>query len=84
MFFRDDRRDQDEDRAEEELKPLSRNELQQRAMEHVKILEKKALQEQSKYNDSAPVQTTTREKSMIGGPPRTGGETGKTPPARQR
>ncbi|CAF4609855.1 unnamed protein product, partial [Rotaria magnacalcarata] len=59
----DDRRDPDEreDKGEEELKPLTREELKQRALEQVKNLERKALQEQNKYADMAP--TTTREKS---------------------
>jgi hypothetical protein len=59
----DDRRDPDEreDKGDDELKPLTREELKQRAAEHVKHLERKALQEQNKYNDTAL--STTREKS---------------------
>jgi hypothetical protein len=81
---RDDRRDPDdrEGRGEEELKPLTRDELKQRAIDHVRNLEKKALQEQNKYADSAH---TTRDKgttgtSRIG----SGGETEKTSTARGR
>ncbi|CAF4165116.1 unnamed protein product, partial [Rotaria sp. Silwood2] len=80
----DDRRDPDEkdDRAEEELKPLTREELKQRALEQVKNLERKALQEQNKYSDLAP--TTTREKSSASISRTGGGETGKPPTSRGR
>ncbi|CAF1032430.1 unnamed protein product [Rotaria sordida] len=80
----DDRRDFDEkeDRGEEELKPLTREELKQRALEQVKNLERKALQEQSKYADLAP--TTTREKSSTSISRTGGGETGKPPTSRGR
>jgi hypothetical protein len=62
----DDRRDPDEreDKGDDELKPLTREELKQRASEHVKHLERKALQEQNKYSDTAL--STVREKSAPG------------------
>ncbi|CAF4900114.1 unnamed protein product, partial [Rotaria magnacalcarata] len=80
----DDRRDPDEreDKGEEELKPLTREELKQRALEQVKNLERKALQEQNKYADMAP--TTTREKSSATMSRTGGGETGKPPTSRGR
>lgn len=80
----DDRRDPDEkeDKGDEELKPLTREELKQRALEQVKNLERKALQEQNKYNDIAP--TTAREKSSTVASRTGGGETGKTSTARGR
>lgn len=83
--FRDDRRDAEDrdDKGDDELKPLTREELKQRALEQVKNLERKALQEQNKYADMAP--TTTREKSSTAGISRAGGgETGKTSTARGR
>lgn len=82
VFSRDDRRDPDDrdDKADDELKPLTREELKQRALEQVKNLERKALQEQNKYSDLAP--TTTREKSSTGASRGAGGETGKASTAR--
>jgi len=79
----DDRREPDdkEDKGDDELKPLTREELKQRALEQVKNLERKALQEQNKYNDLAL--TTTREKSSTALSRTGGGETGKTPTARR-
>ncbi|CAF4544001.1 unnamed protein product [Rotaria sp. Silwood1] len=77
----DDRRDQEE-KVEDELKPLTREELKQRAIDHVRNLEKRALQEQSKYPDMSP--TASREKSTNGASKSAGGETGKTPTARGR
>ncbi|CAF1644599.1 unnamed protein product, partial [Adineta ricciae] len=73
----DDRRDLDDrdDRGDDELKPLTREELKQRAAEQVKHLERKALQEQNKYNDTAL--STTREKSAPGTSRTTGGENSK-------
>ncbi len=84
LFHRDDRRDLEDrdDKGEEELKPLTREELKQRAIDHVRNLEKRALQEQTKYPELAP--TTAREKSTTGGSRMGGGETGKTPTARGR
>ncbi len=83
ILNREDRRDQEdrEDKVEEELKPLTREELKQRAIDHVRNLEKRALQEQSKYPELAP--TTAREKSTTGGSRTGGGETGKTPTTRR-
>ncbi|CAF3543571.1 unnamed protein product [Rotaria sordida] len=80
----EDRRDQEdkEEKAEEELKPLTREELKQRAIDHVRNLEKRALLEQSKYQDMTP--TTSREKSTPAASRSAGGETGKTPTARGR
>ncbi|CAF1645777.1 unnamed protein product, partial [Adineta ricciae] len=73
----DDRRDPDDrdDRGDDELKPLTREELKQRAAEQVKHLERKALQEQNKYNDMA---LSTREKSAPGTSRTAGGENSKT------
>lgn len=84
LYFSDDRRDPEEkeDKGDEELKPLTREELKQRALEQVKNLERKALQEQNKYNDLPP--TTAREKSSTGASRTGGGETGKTSTARGR
>ena len=84
VFSRDDRRDPDDrdDKADDELKPLTREELKQRALEQVKNLERKALQEQNKYSDLAP--TTAREKSSTGASRGAGGETGKASTARAR
>jgi hypothetical protein len=85
LFNSDDRRDYEDkdDKADEELKPLTREELQQRATDHVRNLEKKALQEQSKYTELAPA--TAREKSSTGvSRAGGGGETGKTPTNRGR
>jgi hypothetical protein len=81
-FHSDDRRETDdkEDKGDDELKPLTREELKQRALEQVKNLERKALQEQNKYSDLAP--TTTREKSSTGAS-RQGVEIGKTPTTRR-
>lgn len=78
----DDRRDPEdkEDRAEEELKPLTREELRQRALEQVKNLERKALQEQSKYSDMPS--TTAREKSSASISRTGGGDAGKPPTSR--
>ncbi|UJR31064.1 hypothetical protein I4U23_018574 [Adineta vaga] len=62
----EDRRDPDdrEGKTEDELKPLTREELKQRAIDHVRNLEKRALQqEQSKYSDLLP---TSREKATSG------------------
>jgi hypothetical protein len=76
-FHSDDRRETDdkEDKGDDELKPLTREELKQRALEQVKNLERKALQEQNKYGD-LPTTTTNREKSSTAS--RTGGgDTGK-------
>ena len=83
IWNRDDRRDQEdkEEKGEEELKPLTREELKQRAIDHVRNLEKRALQEQSKYPDIAP--STAREKSTTA-VSRGGGDTGKTPTTRGR
>ncbi len=80
----DDRREPDdkEDKGDEELKPLTREELKQRALEQVKNLERKALQEQNKYSDLPP--TTAREKSSGAASRTGGGETGKTPTTRGR
>ncbi|CAF0993638.1 unnamed protein product [Adineta steineri] len=80
----DDRRDPDErdDRADDELKPLTREELKLRAAEQVKHLERKALQEQNKYNDLAL--STTREKSAPGTSRGAGGDNGKAPTSRGR
>ncbi|CAF0772474.1 unnamed protein product [Adineta steineri] len=81
----EDRRDYEdrEGRTEEELKPLTREELKQRAIDHVRNLEKRALQnEQSKYSDLAP---TSREKGTTGTSRiDSGGETEKTSTARGR
>ncbi|CAF4353793.1 unnamed protein product, partial [Adineta steineri] len=81
----EDRRDYEdrEGRTEEELKPLTREELKQRAIDHVRNLEKRALQnEQSKYSDLAP---TSREKGTAGTSRiDSGGETEKTSTARGR
>jgi hypothetical protein len=87
VFFssnRDDRRDPDEEKekGDDELKPLTREELKQRALEQVKNLERKALQEQNKYNDLAP--TTSREKSSTGASRTGAAEPGKTPTTRGR
>ena len=70
--FSDDRRDQDDrdDKADEELKPLTREELKKRAIDHVKTLEKRALQEQNKYNDVVPVAARQRSSTGLA---RTGG-----------
>ena len=83
-FYSDERRDPDEkdDRAEEEFKPLTREELKQRALEQVKNLERKALQEQSRYTELPP--TGTREKSSTSVSRTGGGETGKPPTSRGR
>lgn len=80
----DDRRDAEDrdDKGDDELKPLTREELKQRALEQVKNLERKALQEQNKFGDLVP--TTTREKSTTGVSRTGGGETGKTSTARGR
>ncbi|CAF0923586.1 unnamed protein product [Adineta ricciae] len=62
----DDRRDFDDrdGKTEEELKPLTREELKQRAIDHIRNLEKRAVQqEQSKYSDIVP---TSREKTTSG------------------
>jgi len=82
-FHSDDRREPDEkeDKGDDELKPLTREELKQRALEQVKNLERKALQEQNKYSDLAP--TTAREKSTTAVSRTGGGETGKTPTNRR-
>lgn len=74
----DDRRDPDDrdDRGDDELKPLTREELKQRAAEQVKHLERKALQEHNKYNDMSL--STAREKSAPGTSRTGGGENSKT------
>ncbi len=81
IWNRDDRRDQ-EDKEDEDFKPLTREELKQRAIDHVRNLEKRALQEQSKYPELTAA--TGREKSTTGGSRSGGGETGKTPTTRGR
>ena len=80
----DDRRDAEDrdDKGDDELKPLTREELKQRALEQVKNLERKALNDQNKYGDLAPA--TTREKSSTGVSRTGGGETGKVSTARGR
>ena len=80
----DDRRDPDErdDKGDDELKPLTREELKQRALEQVKNLERKALQEQNKYSDPTPA--TAREKSSTGASRGAPGETSKAATARPR
>ena len=84
LMCSDDRRDPDEkeDKGDDELKPLTREELKERALEQVKNLVRKALQVQNKYNDLPP--TTAREKSSTGASRTGGGETGKTSTARGR
>jgi hypothetical protein len=84
LWISDDRREPDErdDKGDDELKPLTREELKQRALEQVKNLERKALQEQNKYGDLPP--STGREKSSTGVSRTGGGETGKTPTTRGR
>ncbi|UJR15601.1 hypothetical protein I4U23_002537 [Adineta vaga] len=80
----DDRRDPDDrdDRGDDELKPLTREELKLRAAEQVKHLERKALQEQNKYNDLAL--STTREKSAPGTSRTGAGENSKITTSRGR
>ncbi|CAF2624109.1 unnamed protein product [Rotaria sp. Silwood2] len=80
----EDRRDPEdrEEKAEEELKPLTREELKQRAIDHVRNLEKRALQEQSKHPDMSPI--VSREKNTNGVSRSVGGEAGKTPTSRGR
>ena len=82
--FSDDRRDPDEreDKGDDDLKPLTREELKQRALEQVKNLERKALQEQNKYSDPTPA--TAREKSSTGASRAAPGETSKAGTARPR
>lgn len=79
---REDRRDYEEkdERGDEELKPLTREELKQRAIDHVRNLEKRALQEQSKYSDITS--GTVREKSTAA--VSRAAETGKTSTTRGR
>lgn len=80
----DDRRDPDErdDKGDDDLKPLTREELKQRALEQVKNLERKALQEQNKYSDPTPA--TAREKSSTGASRGAPGDTSKAATARPR